>query len=82
VTWLFLPDVSQLDIAELDKLWACVLAGRPSSYSGPASADEHLSVWEKWSAATKEWKDSHVQVDEASVSIVLQPKVDYKAARR
>jgi hypothetical protein len=47
VTWLFLPDVSQLDIAELDKLWTCVKSGNASSYSGPATEMCFLSIWER-----------------------------------
>lgn len=46
VTLLFVPDVSALDISELDKRWAHLKAGTAHQYTGPAVAKEHLSVWE------------------------------------
>ena len=46
VTWLFVPDVTTLDMKELDKRWASLQAGGPA-YSGPAVDPKYLSVWER-----------------------------------
>jgi hypothetical protein len=50
VTWLFVPDVTTLDMKELDKRWASLRAGGPA-YSGPAVDPKYLSVWERLAGA-------------------------------
>jgi hypothetical protein len=79
VTWLFLPDVSQLDIAELDKLWTCVKSGNASSYSGPASSPDHLSIWEKWVQSPQRGNVSETE-ELASISIAVPDAVSNVSA--
>ena len=48
VTLLFIPDVSALDIEELDDRWIHLKAGTPHLYTGAAVSTHHLSLWERW----------------------------------
>ncbi|KAF8326873.1 major facilitator superfamily domain-containing protein [Cantharellus anzutake] len=47
VTWLFLPDVTGLDLREQERYWEYVRAGRADEYHGVAIHPRHLSVWER-----------------------------------
>ncbi len=48
VTMLFVPDVTTLDLTELDKRWASLCSGDDDEYTGPAVDPAHLSMWERW----------------------------------
>ena len=47
VTALFLPDVTGLDLSELDHRWDALCDGDPDSYQGPASESKYLSMYER-----------------------------------
>lgn len=46
-TWLFLPDTTGLDLAELDRFNRYLLAGEASKYHGEAVNPLYLSVFER-----------------------------------
>jgi hypothetical protein len=48
LSWACLPDLTGLDLAEQERYWAAVVAGREAEYDGPAVAPAHLSRWERW----------------------------------
>lgn len=66
-TWLFVPDVTTLDMAELDKQWLALRVGGPA-YTGPAIDAKHLSVWER------------LFVKQAAKSSAPMPELDDKEA--
>lgn len=47
VTVLFVPDVTTLDLIEIDKKWALTKVGRDSEYKGAAVDPQYLSLWER-----------------------------------
>ena len=48
VTFLFIPDVTSLDLNELDRQWRKVRAGKAAEYTGPAADVQYLSYYEIW----------------------------------
>ncbi|PRT57029.1 putative inorganic phosphate transporter 1-3 [Wickerhamiella sorbophila] len=55
ITLVFLPDVTGLDLRELDRWWLCVREGRPEEYHGVAVNPRHLSLWERWTGVGKHY---------------------------
>jgi len=47
VTFVTIPDVTTLDLFEIDKKWLLAMDGREKEYVGPASHEEYLSYYEK-----------------------------------
>ena len=47
VTYLFIPDLTGLDLREGDKRWLAFLDGKPESYTGEAVNPKHLSIFER-----------------------------------
>ncbi|KAI7842967.1 hypothetical protein COHA_003372, partial [Chlorella ohadii] len=47
-TWIFLPDTTGLDLAEIDRYHRFMLAGQTENYHGPAVKPKHLSMYERW----------------------------------
>jgi len=47
-TWMWLPETTGLDLAELDKFHNAMMDGHPEDYNGEAVNPKHLSPWEKW----------------------------------
>jgi Sugar (and other) transporter len=48
LTVLFIPDTTGLDLAEQERYWACVRAGREEDYHGIAIHPRHLSYYERF----------------------------------
>jgi len=48
LTWIFIPDLTGLDLREGDKRWLAVLDGKHSAYTGPAVNPKHLSLFERF----------------------------------
>ncbi|EFN51657.1 hypothetical protein CHLNCDRAFT_59145 [Chlorella variabilis] len=48
ITWVFLPDTTGLELAEIDRLHRYMLAGQIQNYHGPATNPKHLSLYERW----------------------------------
>lgn len=48
LTWLFLPDTTGLDLAEIDRMHRFMLAGQLKNYHGNAIKPKHLSLYERW----------------------------------
>ena len=46
-TYLFIPDLTGLDLREGDKRWLAFLDGKPESYTGEAVNPKHLSIFER-----------------------------------
>lgn len=55
LTWLFLPDTTGLDLKEQERRWAYIRAGREQEYHGIAIHPKHLSLWERWRGAGKNY---------------------------
>lgn len=53
LTLLFLPDTTGLDLAEQERRWRFIYAGRPQDYHGVAIHRQHLSWWESWMGVGK-----------------------------
>jgi len=47
VTYITLPDVTNLDLFEIDRKWMLTLDGREKEYTGPANHENNLSYYEK-----------------------------------
>lgn len=62
VTFLFLPDVTALDLREQDRRFEYIRAGRASDYHGIAVHPQHLSLYERWRGIGKQYN----------------PEIDYK----
>lgn len=54
-TFLFLPDVTGLDLTEQDRRWEYIRAGRGHEYHGIAVHPQHLSVWERFRGVGKQY---------------------------
>ena len=48
VTLLFIPDVTSLDLSEIDKKWRKTRAGLEHEYSGAASEPQYMSFYERF----------------------------------
>jgi MFS family permease len=48
LTVVFLPDTTGLDLAEGERRWRYLRAGRGDEYHGVAVHPQHLSLWERW----------------------------------
>ena len=48
ITWVFLPDVTGLDLREQERYWEFVRAGRENDYHGVAVHPRHLSLYERY----------------------------------
>ncbi len=55
VTLVWLPDTTGLDLKEQERRWQCILDGRPEDYHGIAIHPQHLSLWERWRGAGKNY---------------------------
>jgi hypothetical protein len=47
LTFWFIPDVTNLDLYEIDTQWRLTAQGRRKDYSGPAAQPEFLSYHER-----------------------------------
>jgi len=47
VTYVTIPDLTTLDLFEIDKKWLSTLGGREEAYDGPANHEKYLSYYEK-----------------------------------
>ncbi|KAF2225439.1 major facilitator superfamily domain-containing protein [Elsinoe ampelina] len=67
LTFLFLPDTTGLDLKEQERRWAFIRAGREEDYHGIAIHPRHLSYWERWRGAGRNYdaqKDYEQRVEE------------------
>jgi len=48
ITWVFLPDVTGLDLREQERYWEFVRAGRENDYHGVAVHPRHISLYERY----------------------------------
>lgn len=67
LTLVFLPDVTGLDLASLDRRWALIMEGRGDEYHGIAINPRHLSLWERFRGVGKNYNpelDYKQRVDE------------------
>lgn len=67
VTYVFLPDVTGLDLREQDRRWEYMRAGRGHDYHGVAIHPQHLSLWERFRGVGKNYDpeaDYKQKVDE------------------
>ncbi|RAL61672.1 hypothetical protein DID88_002740 [Monilinia fructigena] len=55
LTAIFLPDTTGLDLKEQERRWKYIRAGRESEYHGIAIHPAHLSLWERWMGAGKNY---------------------------
>lgn len=55
LTTLFLPDVTGLDLRELDRRWRFITEGREHEYHGVAIHPRHLSLWERFRGVHKDY---------------------------
>ena len=47
LTWIFIPDLTGLDLREGDKRWLAIIDGKMESYVGEAVNPKHLSLLER-----------------------------------
>ena len=47
LTYIFIPDLTGLDLREGDKRWLAILDGKPNAYVGEAVNPKHLSLFER-----------------------------------
>lgn len=57
ITWIFLPDTTGLDLAEIDRYHRFMLAGQTKNYHGPAVKPKHLSLYERWRGYGKHYDE-------------------------
>ncbi|KAF5876176.1 putative mfs phosphate transporter protein [Botrytis fragariae] len=55
LTAVFLPDTTGLDLKEQERRWKYIRSGRESEYHGIAIHPAHLSLWERWMKAGKNY---------------------------
>lgn len=55
LTFFFLPDTTGLDLKEQERRWAFIRAGREQDYHGIAIHPRHLSYWERFRGAGKNY---------------------------
>jgi len=48
ITYVFIADLTGLDLAEQERRWRYMKAGREAEYHGPAVHPRHLSRWERY----------------------------------
>ncbi|KAF3902162.1 hypothetical protein ABW21_db0206095 [Orbilia brochopaga] len=67
MTYIWLPDTTGLDLAEQERRWRYIRQGRGDEYCGVAIHHKHLSTWERWMGAGKQYnpaKDYKMKIDE------------------
>ena len=47
LTWIFIPDLTGLDLREGDKRWLAIIDGKMDVYTGEAVNPKHLSLMER-----------------------------------
>ena len=55
LTIFFLPDTTGLDLKEQERRWAYIRSGREHEYHGVAVHPKHLSLWERFRGAGKNY---------------------------
>ncbi|KAI2629661.1 MFS general substrate transporter [Hypoxylon sp. NC1633] len=55
ITLIWLPDTTGLDLKEQERRWQYILDGRENEYHGIAIHPQHLSLWERWMGAGKNY---------------------------
>ncbi|KAK6526609.1 hypothetical protein TWF694_005191 [Orbilia ellipsospora] len=67
MSYIWLPDTTGLDLAEQERRWRYIREGRGEEYCGVAIHAQHLSAWERWMGAGKQYnpaKDYKMKIEE------------------
>lgn len=59
LTTVFVPDVTELDLSEMDKRWGMIVEGKKDEYHGEAVNPAYLSVYEKWAGEGANYQANH-----------------------
>merc|ERR1712136_199444 len=60
LTFVFIPNVTKLDLQEQDKRWKYILAGKEDEYNGEAINPKYLSFYERITGVSKYHKDGNM----------------------
>lgn len=66
-TFLFIPNITGLDLHEGDVRWLAILDGKHGSYHGPAVNPKHLSIVERMIGYGKQYREPEVEKEKEEV---------------